>query len=53
VRRWRISGFPTLILERGGELDLVTSGYMKTEQLIEQMQALVDKDKASGQAAVL
>jgi putative protein-disulfide isomerase len=47
VRRWSISGFPTLVLERDGELDLVTSGYIKTEQLVERMQALVDKGQAS------
>jgi putative protein-disulfide isomerase len=44
VRRWGVSGFPTVVLERNGKLDLVTSGYLKTEQLVEHMQALIDKD---------
>ena len=47
VRRWNISGFPTLVLERDGNLDLVTSGYVKVEQLVERMQAIVDKDVVS------
>ncbi len=44
TRRWKISGFPTLILERDGTLDLITSGYLKAEQLVEQMQAIIDRD---------
>lgn len=40
--RWEISGFPTLVLERDGQLDLVTSGYVRTEALVENLQALVD-----------
>lgn len=44
VRRWGVSGFPVLLLERNGELDLVTSGYMKIEQLVEHMQAIIDQD---------
>ncbi|HYD80803.1 MAG TPA: DsbA family protein [Paucimonas sp.] len=48
TRRWGVSGFPTLILERDGKLDLVTSGYVKTEQLVEQMQALVDREAVPG-----
>ena len=43
TKRWGISGFPTLVLEQGGKLDLVTSGYRKTEALVEQMQAIVDR----------
>lgn len=42
AQRWGIFGFPTLILERGNQLDLVTSGYVKTEALVERMQAIVD-----------
>jgi len=42
TRRWGVNGFPTLILERNGRLDLVTAGYVGTEQLIEQMQAVID-----------
>lgn len=44
TRRWGINGFPTLVLERDGRLDLVTSGYVKAEVLIERMQALIDTE---------
>jgi putative protein-disulfide isomerase len=44
TRRWGVTGFPTLVLERAGQLDLVTSGYMKVEQLVERMQSIVDGD---------
>ncbi|MBC7502491.1 MAG: DsbA family protein [Herminiimonas sp.] len=44
TQRWGIDGFPTLVLERDGQLDLVTSGYMRTEALVEKMQALVDTE---------
>ena len=43
TKRWGISGFPTLVLEQAGKLDLVTSGYRKTEALVEQMQAIIDR----------
>ncbi len=43
TREWSVSGFPTLVLERNGSLDLVTSGYMRTEVLVERMQTLVDQ----------
>lgn len=43
TQRWGISGFPTLVLERDGKLDLVTSGFARTEVLVERMQALVDE----------
>lgn len=46
VRRWEVSGFPTLILERDGALDLVCSGFLRTEQLIEKMQEIIDTDAA-------
>lgn len=42
VRRWGVTGFPTLILERDGQLDLITSGYVKVEQLVERMQSIID-----------
>jgi putative protein-disulfide isomerase len=45
VQRWGISGFPTLILERDGQLDLVSSGYVPTPALVELLEALVDSDK--------
>ncbi|HJW55184.1 MAG TPA: DsbA family protein [Burkholderiaceae bacterium] len=44
VRRWGISGFPALLLERDGNLDLVTSGYMNIEGLVANMQAIIDQD---------
>ncbi len=43
TQRWGIFGFPTLILEHGDKLDLVTSGYVKTEALVERMQAIIDQ----------
>lgn len=42
AQNWGISGFPTLVLERDGQLDLVTSGYVAMPTLIELLQALVD-----------
>jgi len=43
-KRWGVSGFPTLVLEREGRLDLVTAGYVPMPTLVERMQALVDRD---------
>jgi putative protein-disulfide isomerase len=42
VQRWGVTGFPTLVLENGGELHLVTSGFVRTEALVERLQALID-----------
>lgn len=42
ARRWGVTGFPTLVLERDGQLDLVTSGFMRTHELVDRMQAIVD-----------
>jgi len=42
TQRWGISGFPTLVLEHGGQLDLVSSGFAPTETLVERMQTLVE-----------
>lgn len=42
AHRWGITGFPMLILDRDGELDMVTSGYVAMPRLIELLQALVD-----------
>ncbi len=47
ANRWGVSGFPTLVLERDGQLDLVTSGYVAMPRLIEMLQALVDKETVS------
>lgn len=43
TQRWGVTGFPTLVLERAGELHLVTSGFTRTETLVEQLQALLDQ----------
>lgn len=45
-QRWGIAGFPTLVLERDGQLDLVTSGYMPMPKLVEMMQTVIDRDEA-------
>ncbi|RJF96192.1 DsbA family protein [Noviherbaspirillum saxi] len=44
TKRWGITGFPTLVLERDGKLDMVTAGYVAMPTLIELLQALVDKE---------
>ncbi len=43
TQRWGVTGFPTLVLERDGELHLVTSGFVRTEVLVDRLQALVDQ----------
>lgn len=45
VSNWGVTGFPTLVLERDGQLDMVTSGYVAMPRLIELMLDLVDGDK--------
>ncbi|MFT5532341.1 MAG: putative protein-disulfide isomerase [Burkholderiaceae bacterium] len=42
TKAWKINGFPMLVLERNGRLDLVTSGYLRMPALVEQLQTLVD-----------
>lgn len=42
TKHWNIDGFPMLILERNGQLDMVTSGYARMPALIDQLQMLVD-----------
>jgi putative protein-disulfide isomerase len=44
TQRWGIFGFPTLVLEHKSKLDLITSGYVKTEILVERMQAVIDQE---------
>jgi putative protein-disulfide isomerase len=44
TQRWEVTGFPTLVLEHGGRLDLVSRGYTKVEDLVEAMQELVDRE---------
>lgn len=46
VQQWEISGFPTLVLERDGQLDLVTSGYVAMPDLVNLLQKLVDNAPA-------
>jgi len=43
TRQWGISGFPTLVLERDGRLDLITSGFMRTQEMVDRMQAIIDQ----------
>jgi len=43
IKQWGILGFPTLVLEREGQLDLVTSGYAPATTLVAILQSLVDK----------
>lgn len=47
VNKWGITGFPALVLERDGKLDMVTSGYVAMPRLIEMMLDLVDKKDAA------
>lgn len=42
VQQWGVDGFPTLILERDGQLDLVTAGYVAMPNLIELLQGIID-----------
>jgi putative protein-disulfide isomerase len=46
TKRWGVTGFPTLVLERDGKLDMVTAGYVAMPTLIELLQSLVDQDTA-------
>lgn len=46
VKKWGINGFPTLVLEREGNLDMVSAGYMPVAKLMELMLSLVE-EKAS------
>jgi putative protein-disulfide isomerase len=43
TQRWGVQGFPTLVLEHGGELHLITSGFVRTEVLIDRLQAVIDR----------
>jgi putative protein-disulfide isomerase len=47
TRHWNITGFPTLVLERDGALDMITSGFTAMPKLVEQLQALVDRQTAA------
>lgn len=43
AERWGVSGFPTLVLERDGQLDMVTAGYVSMPKLIDLLQEIIDK----------
>ncbi|HYD94841.1 MAG TPA: DsbA family protein [Noviherbaspirillum sp.] len=47
VHKWKVTGFPTLILERNGVLDLVISGYVPMPKLIDLLQSIIDKEQAA------
>lgn len=42
TQKWELKAFPTLVLERGSELDLVTTGYVAMPRLIELLLGLVE-----------
>lgn len=48
VKRWEVRGFPTLVLEREGSLDLVTSGYVPLPTLVETLETLVNGKESPG-----
>ena len=41
--KWELRGYPTLVLERGKELELVTAGYVAMPRLIELLLMLVEQ----------
>lgn len=43
VKKWGVDGFPTLVLERNGKLELATSGYLPLQELVDKLQAIVDQ----------
>ncbi len=47
VKNWNIDGFPMLILDRNGQLDMVTSGFARVPALVDQLQLLVDNSTQS------
>lgn len=46
TRRWGVDGFPALVLERDGRLDLVSLGYQQLPELVEKMLVLVEAEAA-------
>jgi len=50
TRQWGVSGFPTLVLERDGRLDLVSAGYLPMPKLVEVLETLVDAAPAADRA---
>ncbi|QAU35427.1 DsbA family protein [Janthinobacterium sp. 17J80-10] len=47
TRNWDVQGFPTLVLERGRDLDLVTSGFVTMPVLVERLEELVEQQAAA------
>jgi putative protein-disulfide isomerase len=43
TQRWGIKGFPTLVLERDGSLNLVTHGYTTAAELVDTIQKIIDQ----------
>ena len=50
AEKWELQGFPTVVLERGKELDLVTAGYVAMPRLIELLLALVEEKRGQAEA---
>lgn len=48
--KWEIRGFPTLILERGKQLDMISAGYVALPKLVELLQSVVDQEPGQGDA---
>lgn len=42
TQRWGISGFPTLLMEHGGQLHAVTTGYARADDLAERMREITE-----------
>lgn len=47
TRNWEVQGFPTLVLERGRDLDLVTSGFVTMPALVARLEELVEQQAAA------
>ena len=47
TKSWHVDGFPMLILDRNGQLDMVTSGFARMPALVDQLQLLVDNSTQS------
>jgi putative protein-disulfide isomerase len=41
---WGVTGFPTLVMTRDEHLELITSGYVRTEELVARMQEIIDAE---------
>jgi putative protein-disulfide isomerase len=48
TQHWKINGFPTLVLEREGRLDLITAGYVPVSTLVDAIQEILDHDTSQG-----